>query len=56
MNTQEIIKEIENRDTLKYGPKQECCNLYLRFCRCSTLAIETTVPDNGESQHSVASF
>ena len=56
MNTQEIIKEIEEQDTIKYGAKQECCSLYLRFCRCTNLTIETAVSDNSKSQHSVASF
>lgn len=49
MNTQEIIKTIEIRDTLKYGPKQECCNQYLKFCRCKNLTIETTVSNNNKA-------
>jgi hypothetical protein len=30
----DLVKKIEKRDELLYGPKQPCCGLFLKWCTC----------------------
>lgn len=42
MNEEAIkfVRELERIDSIKYGPLQECCNMYLSFCACHTKTKE----------------
>ena len=42
MNEEAIkfLRELERIDSIKYGPPQECCNVYLLFCACKTNSKE----------------
>ena len=42
MNEEAIkfVRELERIDSIKYGPPQECCNVYLLFCACKTNSKE----------------
>lgn len=30
----DLVKKIEKRDELLYGPKQPCCDLFFKWCTC----------------------